>query len=304
MAVRKIAFPVVYQQNQNEQSAAYGKFYPKPYKPDTLSLRGLIERVAMDQSVYSRDIVEGVIQRLTKVMVELLQGGQPVKWDGLGTFTPTIESVKGGATEAQLKAGVDVREVINGVHIRFIPENEKGEEITSRKFKDLVVFTVMGIAERVAAGLTSGGKQKYATNVIDLESWKNTGTSPSPSGGESQGGSQGGNGGSQSGNGGSQNQPTTYALSISTSGSGSASVTNDGNAVTSGANLNEDDEVEISITPAEGQVPTATINGSQIELTESEGVYSGSFAMPGQASSLVINTGSSGGDGGDDLDQG
>ncbi len=78
----------------------------------------------------------------------------------------------------------------------------KGEEITSRKFKDLVVFTVMGIAERVSAGLTSGGKQKYATNVIDLENWKNSGTSPSPSGGESQGGSQGGNGGSQNDNGG------------------------------------------------------------------------------------------------------
>ena len=192
MAVRKIAFPVVYQQNQNDQSTAYGKYYPKPYKPDTLSLRGLIERVAMDQSVYSRDIVEGVIQRLTKVMVELLQGGQPVKWDGLGTFTPTVESVKGGATEAQLKAGIDVRDVIAGVHIRFIPENEKGEEITSRKFKDLVVFTVMGVAERVSAGLTSGGKQKYATNVIDLESWKN------PSGASSTG--------SDSGNGGSQNQ--------------------------------------------------------------------------------------------------
>ena len=41
-----------------------------------------------------------------------------------------------------------------------------------------------------------------------------------------------------------------------------------------------------------------------IELTESEGVYTGNFAMPAQASSLVINTGSIGGDGGDDLDQG
>ena len=95
-----------------------------------------------------------------------------------------------------------------------------------------------------------------------------------------------------------------HVLTIATSGSGSASVTKDGNAVTSGSNLNEDDEVEISITPAEGQVPTATINGSEIELTESEGVYTGSFAMPGQASSLVINTGgSSGGNGGADLDK-
>ena len=304
MAVRKIAFPVVYQQNQNAQSEAYGKYYPKPYKPDTLSLRGLVERVAMDQSVYSRDIVEGVIQRLTKVMVELLQGGQPVKWDGLGTFTPTIESVKGGATEAQLKAGVDVRDVINGVHIRFIPENEKGEEITSRKFKDLVVFTVMGVAERVSAGLTSGGKQKYATNVIDLESWKNASTSqsgntsPSPSGGGESNNPSGGGSQSQGGtqNQGEQNQPTGYALTISKMGSGSASVTKDGNAVTSGASLNEDDEVEISITPAEGTTPSATLNGSSIELTENDGVYTGNFAMPGQAASLVINTGNASGD--------
>ena len=308
MAVRKIAFPVVYQQNQNAQSEAYGKYYPKPYKPDTLSLRGLVERVAMDQSVYSRDIVEGVIQRLTKVMVELLQGGQPVKWDGLGTFTPTVESVKGGATEAQLKAGIDVREVIAGVHIRFIPENEKGEEITSRKFKDLVVFTVMGVAERVSAGLTSGGKQKYATNVIDLESWKNpsgssagsdTGSGGSQSQGGSQSGQQGGDtqGGSQGGSSTGSETTTGYALTISTSGSGSASITKDGNAVASGAELSEDDEVEISITPAEGQVPTATLNGSSIELTESDGVYSGNFAMPGQASTLVINTGAADDDG-------
>ena len=84
---------------------------------------------------------------------------------------------------------------------------------------------------------------------------------------------------------------TTFALTISKTGIGSASVTKDGNAVTSGASLNEDDEIEISITPAEGQVPTATVNGSEIELTEDNGVYSGSFAMPGQASTLIINTG-------------
>jgi predicted histone-like DNA-binding protein len=86
-------------------------------------------------------------------------------------------------------------------------------------------------------------------------------------------------------------QASGYALTISRTGVGSATVTKDGNAVTSGTSLNEDDEVEISITPAEGQVPTATVNDSEIELTESGGVYSGSFAMPGQASTLIINTG-------------
>ena len=93
-----------------------------------------------------------------------------------------------------------------------------------------------------------------------------------------------------------------YALTISTSGSGSASVSHDGNAVTSGDSLNEDDEVEISITPATGQVPTATLNGSEIELTEDGGVYSGNFAMPAEASTLVINTGTESDDDGLDKD--
>ena len=105
---------------------------------------------------------------------------------------------------------------------------------------------------------------------------------------------------------GSQNQQTSFALTISQSGTGSASVTKDGNAVASGSNLNEDDEIELSITPAEGQVPTATLNGSEIELTESDGTYTGNFAMPAQASTLVINTGTtgSGGDNHNPIDTG
>ena len=311
MAQRKIAFPVVYKQNQNEQSSAYGKYYPEAYPPETLSLRGLIERVAFDQSVYSRDIVEGVIQKLTRVMVELLTGGQPVKWDGLGTFTPKIESVKGGVTEAQLKAGsVNIRDAIEGVHIRFIPENEKGEELTSRRMKDAITFSVEGVKILTKVGVAPN--QKTLVSIESLEKFANSESSGGGSSTGSETAGQGGNSGSQGGSssgseGGSSTGSDTvegYALTISTSGSGTATVTHDSNAVTSGSNLNEDDEVEISITPAEGETPTATINGSQIELTESEGVYTGSFAMPGQASSLVINTGgSSGGNGGADLDK-
>ena len=117
-----------------------------------------------------------------------------------------------------------------------------------------------------------------------------------------QSGEQGQQGSSQGGSSTGSETAEGYALTINTSGSGSASVSHDGNAVASGTSLNEDDEVEISITPATGQVPTATLNGSEIELTESEGVYSGNFAMPGEASTLVINTGTASGDDGLDKD--
>ena len=115
MAVQIIAFPVVARQNTNDDSTAFGKWFLTPYWPETLNLRGLIERVAFSQSVYSRDIVEGVITKLTEVMVELLKSGQPVKWDGLGTFTPNVHSKGVNDTES---VSVDQ---IQGVTINFIP---------------------------------------------------------------------------------------------------------------------------------------------------------------------------------------
>ena len=132
MAAAKLPFQIALEQNTNDDSTAFGKWFGKTYSTsDTLSLRGLIERVAFDQSVYSRDIIEGVIDRLTTVMTELLTSGESVKWDGLGTFTPYVESTGTNDVESY-----DVNANVKGIHIRFIPENTKGEQLTSRKFRD------------------------------------------------------------------------------------------------------------------------------------------------------------------------
>ena len=155
------------------------------------------------------------------------------------------------------------------------------------------MFTVMGVAERVSAGMTSGGKQKYATNVIDLENWKNSsgtqgGSGSSGSGSQNQGGS--GSGSAQS-----------YALTITKAGSGTSTVKDDSEqAIASGASVASGSNVNISVVPAEGQTPTATLNGSSVSLTENDGTYTGSFQMPAQASTLVINSGTVSGGGGDD----
>jgi hypothetical protein len=72
-----------------------------------------------------------------------------------------------------------------------------------------------------------------------------------------------------------------------------------GNAVSSGAEIAANTEVSISVTPAEGATPTATLNGSSITLTESEGAYTGSFQMPSANATLAINTGGASTGGGD-----
>ena len=221
------------------------------------------------------------------------QGVMKACWDAAG------EVIKAWATEGHSVALPGLGSMRFGLRAKSVEkvEDVKTSLISSRR----IIFTpTQDLKDELAN--TSIQITCYDRNgdIVKRVTSTDAGTVEDPEGDETggEGGSQGNNGGSSQG--GSQT-PQGYALTIATSGSGSASITKDGNAVTSGSNLNEDDEVEISITPAAGQVPTATINGSQIELTENDGVYTGNFAMPGQASSLVINTGTvSGSDDGDD----
>ena len=306
MATQKIAMGINLRQNKIIGSSAYGKYYPEVDTQKTLSLRGFAKHMTDHGSLYGRAIVEGVLMQITECLPELVAQGVPVQLGNLGTFYPTAEVAKDGAVlDIPQMDGLNPNDIVKAIHIRFLPDATKLDNLCGPKFKDACTLELRNIID--TQKVMVNGKQKVVTTLKPIATavaeWKaqngsSAGSETGQGGSSSQGGqSQGGSStGSETGEG--------YALTISTSGRGRASVTKGGNAVTSGSNLNEDDEVEISITPAEGETPTATINGSEIELTESEGVYSGSFAMPGQASSLVINTGgSSGGNGGADLDK-
>ena len=292
-------------QNKIVGSSAYGKYYPEVDQQKTLSLRGFAKHMTDHGSLYGRAIVEGVLMQITDCLPELVAQGVPVQLGNLGTFYPTAEVAKNGAVnDIPDMDGLNPNDIVKAIHIRFLPDSTKLDNLCGPKFKDACTLELRNIIDTQEV-IVDGKKKKKVQTLKPISTavaeWKaQNGNS---------GGSQNSNGGSENqGDGSSTGSESTqgYALTISTSGSGSASVTKDGNAVTSGASLNEDDEVEISITPATGQVPTATINGSSIELTENDGVYTGNFAMPGQASSLVINTGttSSGGSGSDGLDMG
>lgn len=166
MADVKLPFLIALEQNTNDESTAYGKWYGKTYSvQDTLGLRGLIERIAFEQSIYSRDIIEGVVQRLTKVMIELIMSGESIKWDGLGTFQPHVESV--GVTEpTDYNPALHVK----GIHVRFIPENKKGEQLTSRKFRDTCVLSVAGVWTKQYVSVD--GKGKLVRTFLDMDSYK------------------------------------------------------------------------------------------------------------------------------------
>ena len=253
------------------------------------------KKVFAEVSTHS-GISAGVIKAAWDAAGEVLRTwateGHSIPLPGLGTMRFGVRSKAGEKLEDVKTNLITVRRII------FTPNVDLKDELKNTSIQITCLDEEGNVLKRVTSG-DSG----------EVEDNENAGNENSENGGSQTGGSQNsGEQGSQQGEQGQQgdqNQQSGYALTIVTSGSGSATITHDGNAVTSGASLNEDDEIELSITPAEGQVPTASINGSSIELTEDNGVYTGSFAMPGQASALVISTGVSGdgGDGGEGLDK-
>ena len=239
--------------------------------------------IALNQAKVIREAAlrSGVSQGVMKACWDA--AGEVIKaWatEGHSVALPGLGSMRFGLRAKSVAKVEDVKtSLISTRRIIFTPTQDLKDELASTAIQITCYDRNGNLVKRVTSA--------DAGTVEDNEDNENTNTENGQNG-QGEQGSQ-----SQQGNQSEQGQQTatTYALTISRTGIGSATVTKDGNAVTSGASLNEDDEVEISITPAEGQVPTATINGSEIELTESSGVYSGSFAMPGQASTLIINTG-------------
>ena len=279
---------------ESSESEQAGKLYARVSYKQTLSVQDMAHHMAEHNTMFSEGSITGILIDFVKCVREQVLMGNTVKIDNLAIFKATVE-----ANGLETMYDPDTDKVASAT-IGTLAEGAKtGPAVKVIKLlaQSTGEFTRDELKKDVKLGWTDKTKAEIAAAKGD------SGAAGSASSGS---GTEGGNGGSQQGgnsqqgdsqNGG-QSQQSGFGLTISKTGSGSASVTINGNAVTSGSSLSEDAEVEISITPAEGQVPTATINGSSIELTEDNGVYTGSFAMPGQASTLVINTGTTGG--GDD----
>ena len=281
---------------ETTESEQAGKLYARVSYKQTMSVQDMAHHMAEHNTMFSEGSICGILIDFVKCVREQVLMGNTVKIDNLAIFKATVEA---NALETMYDADADK---VASATIGNMAEGAKtgpAVKVVKLLAQSTGDFTRDELKKDVKLSWTDKAKAEIAAAKSAATGGSGSGSGTESGGSQSQGGSSTG-GDSQ---GGSQNQPTSFALTISTSGSGSAQVTINGNAVTSGSSLSEDDEVEISITPAEGQTPTATLNGSSIELTESEGVYTGNFAMPGQASSLVINTGGEGGDGGAGLDK-
>jgi predicted histone-like DNA-binding protein len=290
-------------QNQNSYSQAFGKWYGRVKNLESLNTRKLATHISEHGSIYTPDVVYGVLEKFRSCLIEMLLNSKKVKIEGLGTFYTTLECNKGGAVS---KDKFNVNSHIKGLHIRFLPEQEQENNISSRQFLKQAEFinveSLLKSEDSDSGNAGNGGTQQGGGSGSQNSGSQSQGGSQNggnSDSGNTSGGSQSGNSGSGSntgGNSGSQSGSQSgtegdYRLVIYKYGNGAMSVTDDSEQeINSNDQVHSGSNVNISVVSGNGLEPTAKINGSNIALTENDGTYTGSFQMPTKGSVLEIDS--------------
>ena len=277
--------------NANPNSAGYGKYYPEVSRQKTLTTRGFAEHMISHGSKYGLEDIEAILRMFATCLPELLAMGIGVKFDGLGCFLPYAQSKK-GIMKSEM-AGITPAEIIKAIHIRFLPDSTKLDNLAGPKFADRCSMEIQNVVvvERIKDAVTNKVKE-----VLRTEMPINTFLSDNYNGTAGTGsGSNSGNGGSNSGNGGSQ-AATVAAPTISgdTSFADTATVT-----------ITAEQGAQIRYT-TDGSTPTASSSLYSEQLTLMDTTTVKAIAIKdGQSSAVATKVFTkSSGDGGDGGDPG
>ena len=166
---------------KGEERQQVQKTYGKIIYRGTLSLSDMAEHIMKHGSVYTEDVVIGVITKLKTCMQEMLADGYKVKLDGIGTLYPVLSS-KGVENAKDFSAN----EAITRLGISFLADQSK---------KSVYKASAM---------------RQGATLSTQLYSELTTSPQPSPNGeGAGQTGGENGNQGNENqGGGGTTNPPS------------------------------------------------------------------------------------------------
>ena len=145
-------------QNKNDESTAYGKYFAEVDSKEPLNLKGLAKHMTEHGKISSEEMCNLVLGEMVKCLIHLVREGQPVKLDGFGTFSPSVDGQKLGKANLADAVGGGADAMINGIRLNFTPENTKGEELTSRALKKECVFEWGYLVESEVR--TVGGKEK------------------------------------------------------------------------------------------------------------------------------------------------
>ena len=173
---------------KNEQRQQVQKTYGKIIYRGTLSLNDMAEHIMKHGSVYTEDVVIGVITKLKTCLQEMLADGYKVKLDGIGTLYPVCSS-EGVADAKDYSASENA----------FLADQSKKSLFKARAMRNDV-----SLSTKLYSELTGEDEGLTPTPSPSGEGSSNTG-SGNTGGGNTGGGNTGGGGNEPGGDGNDQN---------------------------------------------------------------------------------------------------
>ena len=134
---------------KNEQRQQVQKTYGKIIYRGTLSLNDMAEHIMKHGSVYTEDVVIGVITKLKTCLQEMLADGYKVKLDGIGTLYPVCSSE--GVADAK---DYSASENVTRVGISFLADQSKKSLFKARAMRNDVSLSTKLYSEMTGEGLT------------------------------------------------------------------------------------------------------------------------------------------------------
>jgi predicted histone-like DNA-binding protein len=165
-------------ENRQKVKKTYGKIIYR----GTMSLNDMAEHIMKHGTVYTEDVVIGVITKLKTCIQEMLADGYKVKLDGIGTLYPVLTSE--GVADAK---DYSAQENVTRVGVSFLADQSK---------KSLYKASAMKQGTKLSTQLYSEltGEEQSNSNAPSGGNGGTTGGGTTGNGGGNTGGNNGGGG--------------------------------------------------------------------------------------------------------------
>ena len=182
----------------NEQRQKVQKTYGKIIYRGTLNLNDMAEHIMKHGSVYTEDVVIGVITKLKTCIQEMLADGYKVKLDGIGTLYPVLTSE--GVADAK---DYSAQENVTRLGISFLADQSKKSvykasamrqdaKLSTSLYEEL---TGENEDENANSGASEGGSSQGSGSETpsgdNTQGGSTQGGTETPGGGDNQGGNGG-----------------------------------------------------------------------------------------------------------------
>ena len=151
--------------NKNSANTGFGKYYPEVDMQKTLTIRGFAQHLIDHGSKYKRGDIENMLSMVTECLPELVAQGIPVQLGDLGIFRPTCEA-KDSVPNIAAMEGLNPNEVVKAIHIRFIPNQSKLDNLAGPAFKDQCSLELRNIID--TEKVIVDGKSKSVTTLLPI----------------------------------------------------------------------------------------------------------------------------------------